>query len=92
MNKDVIIKQAKLELARREFFYYCHLMAPDFYKSDREYLVTLCNELQSFFDSNEHNVLIMNMPPRHGKSRNGSIICTVDFRKWPDAKDHDGLI
>lgn len=77
MNKDVIIKQAKLELARREFFYYCHLMAPDFYKSDREYLVTLCNELQSFFDSNEHNVLIMNMPPRHGKSRTAQL-----FVQW----------
>ena len=77
MNKDVIIKQAKLELARREFFYYCHLMAPDFYKSDREYLVTLCNELQSFFDSNEHNVLIINMPPRHGKSRTAQL-----FVQW----------
>lgn len=77
MNKDVIIKQAKLEIARREFFYYCHLMAPDFYKSDREYLVTLCNELQSFFDSNEHNVLIMNMPPRHGKSRTAQL-----FVQW----------
>lgn len=69
--------QAKLELARREFFYYCHLMAGDFYKNDRAYLVELCNDLQSFMTDNEHNVLIMNMPPRHGKSRTAQL-----FVQW----------
>lgn len=77
MNRETVIKQAKLELARREFFYYCHLMAGDFYKKDREYLVTLCNEMQDFFDSDEYNVLIMNMPPRHGKSRTAQL-----FVQW----------
>ncbi|MCI6407821.1 hypothetical protein [Veillonella caviae] len=56
-------KQLKLELARREFFYYCNQKAGDFYKKDRSYLVNLCNELQQFIDSDEYNVLIMNLPP-----------------------------
>ena len=47
MNKEKIIQAAKKELARREFFYFCHLMAGDFYRKDRAYLVELCNELQS---------------------------------------------
>ena len=68
INNDEIIKQAKLELARREFFFYCHLKAPDFYKPDRKYLVDLCNDLQEFMES-EDEVLILNLPPRHGKSR-----------------------
>lgn len=63
-SKEDIIKQAKLELARREFFYYCHLKAPKFYREDRLYIVELCNELQSFIES-EDEVLILNLPPRH---------------------------
>ena len=68
MKDKNIIKQAKLELARREFFFYCHLKAPDFYKKDREFLKELCKTLQDFYDGQDE-VLIINMPPRHGKSR-----------------------
>ena len=41
LDLAVIKQQAKLELARREFFYFCHLLAPDFYKRDRGYLKVL---------------------------------------------------
>lgn len=67
-NMDVVIRDAQLELARREFFYYCHLTAPAFYKSERTFLVDLCNEMQSFVESDD-DVLVINEPPRHGKSR-----------------------
>ena len=62
------IRRAKLELARREFFFYCYLKAPDFYKYERQFLVNLCNDLQNFLISDDE-VLILNLPPRHGKSR-----------------------
>ena len=68
MDNKNIVKQAKLELARREFFFYCHLKAPDFYKEDRKFLKELCKTLQDFYDGQDE-VLIINMPPRHGKSR-----------------------
>lgn len=68
MDRAKIIQGAKIELARREFFFYCNLKAPDFYKEDREFLVKLCNELQKFIDSDEE-VCVVNIPPRHGKSR-----------------------
>ena len=64
----MIIQGAKRELARREFFFYCHLTAPDFYRPDRQYLVDLCMEFQEFLESDE-KVMIVNEPPRHGKSR-----------------------
>jgi conserved hypothetical protein len=67
INKEAI-RRAKLELARREFFFYCHLKAPDFYKYERQFLVNLCNDLQNFLTSDDE-VLILNLPPRHGKSR-----------------------
>lgn len=68
MDKELIKLGAKIELAKRKFFFYCQLKAPDFYKSDRAYLVELCNEFQEFLESDEE-VMIVNEPPRHGKSR-----------------------
>ena len=67
INKEAI-RRAKLELARREFFFYCYLKSPDFYKYERKFLVDLCNDLQNFLTSDDE-VLILNLPPRHGKSR-----------------------
>ena len=74
MNKANILHQARLELARRDFFYFCNLMAGDFYKKDRQYLVDLCRELQQFYEDKQAKVLIMNMPPRHGKSRSAQML------------------
>ena len=65
---DKIALGAKIELAKRYFFDYCHLIMPSFYKSDRDYLVSVCGEFQLFLNDNEHDVLVLNMPPRHGKS------------------------
>ena len=81
ISNDEIIKQAKLELARREFFFYCHLKAPDFYKPDRKYLVDLCDNMQEFYEGDDE-VLIINLPPRHGKSRTAGL-----FVEWILGKD-----
>lgn len=67
-SRGQIILEAKKELARREFFFYCNLRASDFYKTNRPFIVNLCNELQAFIEG-EDEVLILNLPPRHGKSR-----------------------
>jgi len=80
IDKGLIKRYAKIELARREFFYFCNLMAPDFYKPDREYLKELCDELQDFYYSND-DVLIINMPPRHGKSRTAGLFAQWVFGK-----------
>ena len=62
-NEELIRFGAKCELARRNFFYYCHLKAPEFYAEDRPYIVNLCNDLQSFYEGDD-DVLIIIMPPR----------------------------
>lgn len=77
MIDERIKRQAKRELARREFFYFCNLMASDFYKPERRYLVELCEALQSFYEDEKAKVLIINEPPRHGKSRTASL-----FVEW----------
>mgnify|MGYP000854031368 CR=1 FL=1 len=68
--------EIKKALARKSFFDYCNLKAPDFYKPDRQYLVRLCNELQEFYESDDE-VLIVNLPSRHGKSRTAG-----NFVEW----------
>lgn len=73
MDKELIQLGAKIELARREFYFYCQLKAPDFYKSDRRYLVDLCKQLQAFIESDEE-VCVVNEPPRHGKSRTAGLL------------------
>nr|DAW21595.1 MAG TPA: Large Terminase [Caudoviricetes sp.] len=60
--------EKNLRRARNEFFFYCHLRAGDFYKYNRPFLLNLCNDLQEFIEG-EEEVLILNLPPRHGKSR-----------------------
>lgn len=77
MIDERIKRQAKRELARREFFYFCNLMASDFYKLERRYLVELCEALQAFYEDKKAKVLIINEPPRHGKSRTASL-----FVEW----------
>lgn len=77
MIDERIKRQAKRELARREFFYFCNLMAFDFYKPERRYLVELCEALQAFYEDEKAKVLIINEPPRHGKSRTASL-----FVEW----------
>lgn len=67
---------AQIELAKRDFFEYCHLKAPEFYQYDREYLVEMAKDLQEFLDSDD-DVLVINEPPRHGKSRTAG-----NFVEW----------
>ncbi len=86
MDREFIRLGAKIELARREFFFYCNLKAPDFYKPERTYLVDLCNELQEFIEGDDE-VLIINEPPRHGKSRTAGL-----FVEWVLGKDHNAKI
>ncbi len=67
--KSELIKQAKMELARREFWEYCKLTSPDFYMEGRDFLHDLATKLQWFIQEAEEQIMVVNMPPRHGKSR-----------------------
>ena len=65
-----MIQAAKCELSKREFWTYCKTKAPDFYKNDRTFLHNFCDDLQQFIEpTDQHDILVVNMPPRHGKSR-----------------------
>lgn len=73
MIPEYVKEQAKIELARRIFWNYCKLKAPDFYKEDRAFLKDMCNKIQDFINSDK-KILVINMPPRHGKSRTATLL------------------
>lgn len=62
--------QRRLEilLARKDFWSFCKLMMPKFYKEEREYLYEFCSSLQDFVENSDKHFLVINLPPRHGKS------------------------
>lgn len=88
MDKHELIKMgARAELARRSFFDYCHLMAPDFYKRSRQYQVDLCQSLEDFTTGkDDSNVLIIDLPPRFGKSRTASLLVEWLLGQSPEWK------
>lgn len=52
---------------------YCRLKAKDFYKDERTYLKDMCNKIEEFVNGNK-KILVVNMPPRHGKSRTATLL------------------
>jgi predicted phage terminase large subunit-like protein len=82
------LSDIKCELARRDFWEFCKLTSPEFYRDDRPHLKSLCNTLQDFYEDNlDKPNLIIEMPPRHGKSRT-----LVNFTGWILGKDQDNKI
>ena len=69
MNKDILKHYAKLELSRRSFWEYCKFTSPDFYSDDRHFLMDLSEKLQWFIEEAVEQIMVVNIPPRHGKSR-----------------------
>jgi predicted phage terminase large subunit-like protein len=61
--------EIKKSLSRKSFWEYCKFTSPDFYKDDRLFLKDLSERLQWFIEEAEEQMMVVNMPPRHGKSR-----------------------
>ena len=69
MTRDEVIKLgAKLELARRHLYDFCQVLFPNFYKDERTYLKEFCETVENFIKNEDKRFLIINAPPRHGKS------------------------
>lgn len=69
MDREVLKHYARIELSKREFWEYCKFTSPDFYTEDRTFLKDLSQKLQWFIEDAEEQFMVVNMPPRHGKSR-----------------------
>ncbi len=77
MDKQILKYYARMELARRSFWEYCKFISPDFYQEDRHFLKDLALRLQWFIEEAQEQFMVINLPPRHGKSRTAT-----NFVKW----------
>lgn len=75
-------RMLRIELARREFWEYCKLTSPDFYNDKRPFLHDMADKLQWFIEEAEEQILIVNLPPRHGKSRTATKLVQWLFGKY----------
>jgi predicted phage terminase large subunit-like protein len=80
--------------ARESFWHFCKLKAPDFYTDNKYHLRTLCNTLQALYegklfkeDGTPYRKIMINIPPRFGKSRT-----LVLFNAWVLGKDPGNMI
>lgn len=77
MDRTVLKYYARLELSRRSFWEYCKFTSPDFYTEERHFLKDLSEKLQWFVEESTAQMMVVNMPPRHGKSRT-----STKFVQW----------
>ena len=77
MDRAVLKYYARLELSRRSFWEYCKFTSPDFYTEERHFLKDLSEKLQWFVEESTAQMMVVNMPPRHGKSRT-----STKFVQW----------
>lgn len=77
----LIQRALAVKKARRDFWSFCCLLYPEFYKESRPYLKDLCQTLQGFYEDRiQKQILIINMPPRHGKTFYGKAFRFVGIR------------
>lgn len=75
------LRAAAIEIGKQDFYSYCRLRLPVVYTPERKHLKALCDDLQSFIESDDEG-LILNMPPRHGKTLTVELLC-----EWLLGKD-----
>ncbi len=83
--KDVpieVLKATAKSLSQKSFWTFCRFMLPSIYKDGRWHLKELCDKLQDFVENKLINDsgkpwerLIINMPPRHGKTLTVELLC-----------------
>ena len=82
MNKNILKYYARIELSRRNFWEYCKFTSPDFYDDNRKFLKDLAEKLQWFIEDAAEQIMVVNLPPRHGKSRTATKFVQWLFGKY----------
>ena len=82
MNRNILKYYARIELSRRNFWEYCKFTSPDFYDDKRTFLKDLSEKLQWFIEEATEQIMVVNLPPRHGKSRTATKFVQWLFGKY----------
>ena len=82
---ELLMRTAKIQKAQQDFWWFCKVMYPEFYRDDRTYLKDFCYTLQRFLEGDDE-ILVVNMPPRHGKSFSAQNLVKWWLGIHPEAK------
>ena len=82
MNRNILKYYARIELSKRSFWEYCKFTSPDFYDDNRKFLKDLSEKLQWFIEEATEQIMVVNLPPRHGKSRTATKFVQWLFGKY----------
>ena len=85
MNEAQGVYDFKTEACRRFLWFYCRVKNPKFYSPERKHLKEFCEKLQEFTKSDK-KAMVVNMPPRHGKSFTASHFIEWLLGNYPDKK------
>ena len=90
----MVAQSIVVDKCRESFWFFCKKLAPDFYIDSRVHLKTMCDTLQEFYEgtllngkNKPYKKLLLQMPPRHGKSRT-----LFMFAAWMLGKDNTNKI
>lgn len=91
---ELLLKKQKLQ-AKKDFWEFCKLREPDFYKDTRQHLKDICYTLQNLYEGTlinsytkkTYRCLMLNLPPRHGKSRT-----LTNFTAWCLGNDIKNMV
>ncbi len=90
----VFERERRIRRAKKSLWEFCKMLAPDFYREGRWHLKLLCDTLQALYegrlvkeDGSPYKKLMMNMPPRHGKSRT-----LINFCMWALGRDKSNKV
>ena len=79
-------RELDIALARKTLWDFCHVMHPNFYKEDRTYLRDMADKIEDFVEKSPKHFLVINAPPRHGKSLTAQDLTAWLFGKEPSTR------
>ena len=68
MIPEQVKHQAKLELARRDFWSFEQLLYPQLFTDERKLLKEMADTIQTFIEDSDKHYLVLSVPPGHFKS------------------------
>jgi predicted phage terminase large subunit-like protein len=91
---EAITRLEDAEKGAGNFWHFCCLKAPNYFSDDKPHLKLLVETLQAFYerkllkpDGTPYRKLMINIPPRHGKSRT-----LINFCQWVLGKNQNERI
>lgn len=94
LKAEEILRKRLIEGARQDFFTYESCLTPSFFIRSRHHLVLIADTLQKLYEGKllkpngkPYRKLMLNMPPRHGKS-----FSLTRFTEWCLGKDQTNRI